>query len=121
MNESKEKDVESGDLTATAATAADINTRAYENVKNTWTKRAIWDRDWAILPGMSWKHNDPREDEIADDPAPIQADPLGNGSRTEAGGAPTARISGSPSPIERNHRHASVTMKTPQRGQFAGT
>jgi hypothetical protein len=35
------------------ADTADINTRAYENVKNTWTKRGIWSGRWGILPGMS--------------------------------------------------------------------
>jgi hypothetical protein len=31
---------------------ADINTKAYKNVKNTWTKQGIWNRRWGILPGM---------------------------------------------------------------------
>lgn len=34
----------------------DINTTAYKNIKNTWTKRGIWNKRWGILPGMLWKH-----------------------------------------------------------------
>jgi len=52
---------------------ADIDTKAYENVKNTWTKRGIWDVRWGILPGMSWKHEWPLDEEAADNPAPAPA------------------------------------------------
>jgi hypothetical protein len=58
---------------------ADINSRAYENVKNTWTKRGIWNNRWGILPGMSWKHEEPLEEDTTDDPAP-QANPVENGN-----------------------------------------
>jgi hypothetical protein len=51
---------------------------AYENVKNTWTKREIWNRRWGILPGMSWKHEGPLGEESANGPA--QANSLGNGT-----------------------------------------
>ncbi|KAK2737718.1 hypothetical protein FQN55_000933 [Onygenales sp. PD_40] len=37
----------------------DINTIAYENVKGRWLKRLIWDKRWGVLPGMSWKHEEP--------------------------------------------------------------
>jgi hypothetical protein len=49
----------------------DINTRAYENVKKVWIKRGIWNTRWGILPGMSWKHEEPREVVPADDPVPV--------------------------------------------------
>ncbi|KAI0010058.1 hypothetical protein F4779DRAFT_616936 [Xylariaceae sp. FL0662B] len=45
----------------------DINTRAYESVKNTWSKRGIWDTKWSILPGMSWKHERPLRDFLDDE------------------------------------------------------
>jgi len=48
---------------------------------------------------MSWKYEEPLEEETADDPAP-RANPVENGSH-EAGDAPA-----SPSPIESNHRQA---------------
>ncbi|KAI9803889.1 MAG: hypothetical protein M1825_001769 [Sarcosagium campestre] len=49
----------------------DVNTRAYENVKNAWTKRGIWDRNWGgVLPGMSWKHERPL-DEVPDESVPL--------------------------------------------------
>jgi hypothetical protein len=40
---------------------------------------------------MSWKHEWPLEEEAADDPAPVPANPLINGSH-DAGEAPTRRI-----------------------------
>ncbi|KAG8421399.1 hypothetical protein J3459_007536 [Metarhizium acridum] len=58
------------------ANAADINTRAYENVKTTWTRRGIWNRKWGILPGMSWKHEEPFDEGAVDVPAPVSACPL---------------------------------------------
>jgi hypothetical protein len=74
---------------------ADINTRAYENVKNTWTKRGIWNRRWGILPGMSWKHEEPLEEETTNGPIPIPANPAGNSSH-EAGEAPIFTVNGAP-------------------------
>jgi hypothetical protein len=108
-------ELESGEVAA----AADINTRAYECVKNTWIKRKIWNRKWGILPGMSWRHEDPLEEELADGPASIEANPLGSGSHDEAIEAPPARIFGSPAPAETNCRQESGTMDTFQRGQSA--
>ncbi|KAI9857139.1 MAG: hypothetical protein M1813_008630 [Trichoglossum hirsutum] len=92
------------------ADAADINTRAYENVKNTWTKREIWNGRWGILPGMSWKREVPLEEEATDDPAFVPANPLVNGSHDDRD-APTRRIFGSPSPVTSNHRQTSGIMK----------
>jgi hypothetical protein len=91
------------------ADAADINTRAYKNVKNIWTKRGIWNGRWGILPGMSWKHEGPLEEEAANGPAPVPANPLVNGSH-EAGEAPAIRIFGSHSPA--NHRQASGALNS---------
>jgi hypothetical protein len=100
------------------ADAADINTRAYENIKNTWTKRGIWNGGWGILPGMSWKHEWPLEEEAADDPAPVPANPFVNGTH-EAEEAPTRRIFGSLSPVVPNHRQTSGIMNTTQQGPSA--
>ncbi|KAH8163699.1 hypothetical protein CIB48_g4562 [Xylaria polymorpha] len=97
------------------ADAADINTRAYENVKNIWTKRGIWNGRWGILPGMSWKHEEPLEEEAADIPALVPANPLVNGSH-EAGEAPAISIFGSPSPVQSNHRQASGALNSSQQG-----
>ena len=98
--------------------AADINTRAYENVKKTWTKRGIWNGKWGILPGMSWKHEEPLEEEAADDPTPIAASPLMNGSHGVRE-APPRHISGSTSPVALNHRQTSGIMGTSQQGPSA--
>ncbi|KAF8852992.1 hypothetical protein BDZ45DRAFT_677987 [Acephala macrosclerotiorum] len=100
------------------ASAADINTTACENVKNAWTKRGIWNKRWGILPGMLWKHEEPLEEEAADGPAPIPANPLVNGSH-EAGEASAIRIFGSPSPVESNHHQASGAMNSSQQGPSA--
>lgn len=42
---------------------AGINTKAYEAVKEIWCKRGIWNTKWGILPGMSWKHEEPIDEE----------------------------------------------------------
>jgi hypothetical protein len=47
---------------ASSPTQPDINIIAYERVKNMWIKYQIWDDKWSLLPGMSWKHEQPRED-----------------------------------------------------------
>ena len=51
-------------LSSDGADADDINTRAYETVKNTWLKRGIWKSSWGTLPGMSWQHEEPFEREV---------------------------------------------------------
>jgi hypothetical protein len=88
------------------ADTVDINTRAYENVKNTWTKRGIWNKRWGILPGMSWKHEEPLEDEGADGPIPVSETatrnaqpPVSNG----AGQAPFPPLFGPLPQVEPDH------------------
>ena len=44
-----------------------INSTAYERVKSTWTGRGIWDERWGILPGMSWKHEQPIEERLREE------------------------------------------------------
>jgi hypothetical protein len=56
---------------------------------------------------MSWKHEEPLEEEAADGPAPVPANPLLNGSH-EAGEAPAIRIFGSPSPVQSNYRQGAL-------------
>jgi hypothetical protein len=43
----------------------DINTRAYENLKECWIERNIWDERWDLLPGMSWMNEEPLNEFIA--------------------------------------------------------
>lgn len=40
----------------------DVNTKAYQLVKDAWVKRGIWYDKWGQLPGMTWKHEYPLED-----------------------------------------------------------
>ncbi|KAL8725831.1 MAG: hypothetical protein Q9166_007118 [cf. Caloplaca sp. 2 TL-2023] len=73
---SKERDVIRGEATlGEAATTADldINTQAYKNIKALWEKRNIWDIKWGIMPGMSWKHERPREQGFQADSVPTQS------------------------------------------------
>ncbi|KAI9835506.1 MAG: hypothetical protein M1837_003708 [Sclerophora amabilis] len=101
------------------ADAADINTRAYENVKNTWTTRGMWNERWGLLPGMSWKHEEPLEEEETDeDPASISTKPSVNGSHV-AEQAPLRRLFGSPSPVGSNQLQASSITSTSQQGLSA--
>lgn len=67
---------------------------------------------------MSWKHEEALEEEATDDPAPVPANPLVNGSH-ETGEAPAKRIFGSPSPVQSNHRQASGALNTSQPGPSA--
>lgn len=62
----------------------DINTIAYNRVKDTWVKRRIWNDKWGVLPGMTWKHEQPLEEmlleEIGPDPVPSQAEDATKGT-----------------------------------------
>ena len=101
------------------ADAADINTRAYENVKSSWIKRGIWNTGWGILPGMSWKHEEALEEEAADGPIPVSETALKNGQppvNHEAANELFAPLFGPLSPVESNHREASAAMTTSQQG-----
>ncbi|KAJ2988362.1 hypothetical protein NUW58_g4018 [Xylaria curta] len=58
------------DVSAVTVDSADINTAAYEEVKNDWVMTGLWNKKWGILPGMSWRHEQPFEtwlqEEMAD-------------------------------------------------------
>ncbi|KAL8993941.1 MAG: hypothetical protein Q9188_007202 [Gyalolechia gomerana] len=45
-----------------------VPTKAYDNVKQRWINRGIWDDRWPRLPGMSWKHEEPRRHKTLDTP-----------------------------------------------------
>ena len=101
------------------ADAADINTRAYKTVKNTWTKRGIWKTRWGILPGMSWKHEEPLEEEAADGPIPVSEIALRNAQppvNHEAANGLFAPLFGPLPLVESNHLEVSAVMTTSQQG-----
>lgn len=52
--------------------AADIGTRAYENVKSTWIRQKIWSRKWITIPGGMWKHEEPLDESDVISPPPTQ-------------------------------------------------
>ncbi|KAI0191894.1 hypothetical protein F4808DRAFT_381648 [Astrocystis sublimbata] len=68
---------------------ADINSRAYETVKATWEEWKIWDRNWGVLPGRSWRHERGSRDEWVEEemkfvtyvesPSPPERSPLNFG------------------------------------------
>lgn len=62
------------------ASAADIGTQAYENVKNSWIKRKIWSKKWITIPGGAWKHEVPFDESDYIVLPPIQE----NGTRDTA-------------------------------------
>jgi hypothetical protein len=79
-------------------TPPDINTTAYERVKSAWIKRRIWDTKWGVLPGMSWKHEQPFEEmlreELGDDPGSEGAGGV-DGNRPETAEQPGGELFGS--------------------------
>lgn len=83
-----------GEATNATTTPPGINTKAYENVKDVWVKRKIWNEKWGILPGLSWKHEEPLEEDAADTHAPIEANENAFGNRDEVGEAPIPNIGG---------------------------
>ncbi|KAK2797258.1 hypothetical protein FQN50_009266 [Emmonsiellopsis sp. PD_5] len=59
ISKEREKIEEESARKGGSAIIYDINTIAYENVKGRWLNRLIWDKRWGVLPGMSWKHEEP--------------------------------------------------------------
>ena len=41
----------------------DINTKAYKNVQNAWTKRRVWNENQGLLPRILWKHEKPLDED----------------------------------------------------------
>ena len=123
---------ETGNRKAMATTAPDINTTAYEAVKNTWIKRNIWNRSWGTLPGMFWKHEESVE-QTGNSSASLQVNPPVNSSHEASvdavngvfarsfSGPPVTDLSKSGvfAPAEPNYRQASGSMRTFQRGDLA--
>ncbi|EGC44449.1 conserved hypothetical protein [Histoplasma capsulatum var. duboisii H88] len=46
---------------------SDIDTKAYENVKNRWLAQKIWNLKWGHMPGLTWIHEDPDDDDDDED------------------------------------------------------
>ncbi|KAI1196798.1 hypothetical protein F5X97DRAFT_304369 [Nemania serpens] len=109
-----QQDAENGEGVYTA----DINTRAYESVKNTWTERGIWNERWGILPGMSWKHEDPPPPECAPSPSPAPASPLAkeNHQIVTNTALTTAWLFRSPPLAELNSQQKPGALNTSQQG-----
>ncbi|KAH8588286.1 hypothetical protein B0O99DRAFT_677560 [Bisporella sp. PMI_857] len=100
-----------------SADIADINMRAYETVKNTWARRRIWKTGWGILPGMSWKHEEPLEEEAADGLIPVSGTALRNAQPSvnhEAANGFFAPLFEPLPPVESNHREASAAITVSQ-------
>ncbi|TAQ85236.1 hypothetical protein B7494_g6430 [Chlorociboria aeruginascens] len=88
------------------ADAANINTRAYENMNNIWTKRGLWSGKWGILPGMSWKHEEPLEEDIGKEWMALPVDPF-------------VPINQSPPPAASNYCQASGQVLGPSKEKLS--
>lgn len=98
-----------------ALDAADVNTKAYEKVKNTWIERGIWSKKWGILPGMSWKHEHPLNDMLAEVMGPnpgLHPAKLPQIDCSREAIPPPRRIFGTPSPAKLNTGFASDSLDT---------
>ncbi|KIH91212.1 hypothetical protein SPBR_01630 [Sporothrix brasiliensis 5110] len=47
--------------------AVDIHTAAYQTVKAQWSERGIWNDQWGVLPGMTWKHEASLQSVVSDE------------------------------------------------------
>jgi hypothetical protein len=45
---------------------SDMHSRACEIVKDKWIRWGIWNLNWKVLPGMTWNHERPLEELLAD-------------------------------------------------------
>ncbi|RMJ18656.1 hypothetical protein BHE90_002781 [Fusarium euwallaceae] len=41
----------------------DLDAMAYETVKHNWTESGLWNPEWKELPGGTWLHEDPIQEE----------------------------------------------------------
>lgn len=88
---------------------SDVNSRAYEYVKDVWIKRGIWDPRWGIIPGMTWKHEQDFEEMLSEnlgDDAPVKTQVHGNHA---AGEPPVKRVL---SPAEFAHHMAPTLSRS---------
>ena len=109
------------DVNEAAPIPANINTQAYETIKQSWIDRAMWNRKWGIMPGFSWKHHDPLVEDSPDVASPVIYRPFD----------PNKLISDAttPSPVsvtrsDFNDRYREVDLRNPARigdSPFYGT
>lgn len=99
------------------AETTDINTKAYNKVKNAWTEWGIWNQRWGVLPGMSWKHEQPFEDLVREElgEEPDFAKPLANDAYETAPIQPFEP----PSVIQPSHHQVSGYLNTAQQALSA--
>ena len=41
--------------------SANLDSRAYENLKSRWIRDGLWDDDWTTIPGTWWRHERPQK------------------------------------------------------------
>jgi hypothetical protein len=86
----------------------DINTQAYNWVRESWIWQGIWSNRWGILPGMFWKHE-----------LPFDADEEEVDFHIKVGQKKAKETAGD-SKIETNSRHC-VPAPTPVSNPSLGT
>ncbi|KAF1951825.1 hypothetical protein CC80DRAFT_519077 [Byssothecium circinans] len=52
----------------TPGSVVDLDAIAHQSVKNNWIEDGIWDPKWDELPGMTWIHEEPEEEEVVEAP-----------------------------------------------------
>ncbi|KAG8410991.1 hypothetical protein J3459_016749 [Metarhizium acridum] len=72
-------------------TGVDLDAMAYQSVKDIWIEDGIWNSKWGELPGMTWIHEEPEEEEEVEAPA-----------------SPDATIGQQENAIDHGRQHASV-------------
>ncbi|KAH6884921.1 hypothetical protein B0T10DRAFT_577314 [Thelonectria olida] len=99
-----------------------INTTAYERVKNNWMETGIWNSKWGVLPGMSWKHEQPLQEmlreEVGDDPTPPPTAAI-EGDRHGTEEAPPRSIFESILAVEPNHEASGMLDASQQEAPAA--
>ncbi|PGH03966.1 hypothetical protein GX51_03803 [Blastomyces parvus] len=73
---------------------SEIDTKAYNYVKNHWLAQKIWNPKWGHMPGLTWIHEEPDDDDESDsenlDNPP--ADESGRHNAVENDGRPAPRV-----------------------------
>ncbi|MCJ1341261.1 hypothetical protein MMC09_006557 [Bachmanniomyces sp. S44760] len=48
---------------------ANLDERAYKNVRSRWVRDGVWDDSWISMPGVSWRHELPQKESLGENEA----------------------------------------------------
>ncbi|KLJ06259.1 hypothetical protein EMPG_09294 [Blastomyces silverae] len=69
----------------------DIDAQAYKNVKDRWLTQKIWNPQWGDMPGMTWIHEEPDDEDSEESDNPPTSESLPNNA-VESDGRPVRRV-----------------------------